>query len=141
MSDTVMSEVEDLLEQWSKAYRAKDVETLLGFVIGEDVQLVGTGADEVRFGLDELRAQAERDFTQADEASMTFSNLRVATAGDAAFAYCDVRVAGSAGGHSFDMPGLRSTFGLVRAGDGWRIVQAHLSMADGAQAEGSSFEG
>lgn len=141
MSDTVTAEVEDLLQQWSEAYRAKDVDTLLGFAIGDDVQLVGTGVDEVRFGLDEYREQAERDFTQADEASMTFSNLRVATVGDAVFAYCDVRVTGSAGGQSFDMSGLRATFGLVRTGDGWRIVQSHLSTPDSAEPEGSSFEG
>jgi ketosteroid isomerase-like protein len=105
------------------------------------VQLVGTGADEVRFGLDEYRAQAERDLTQAEEASMTFSNLRVVAVGDTAFAYGDVRVAGSAGGQAFDMYGLRATFGLVHTGDGWRIVQSHLSTPDSAQPEGSSFEG
>jgi ketosteroid isomerase-like protein len=141
MSDTVTAEVEDLLKQWSQAYQAKDIDRLLGFAIGDDVQLVGTGADEVRFGLDEYRAQAERDLTQAEEASMTFSNLRVVSVGDTAFAYCDVRVAGSAGGQAFDMSGLRATFGLVRTGDGWRIVQSHLSTPDSAQPEGSSFEG
>jgi ketosteroid isomerase-like protein len=140
MSDTVTAQVEDLLQQWSQAYRAKDIDGLLGFAIGDQVQLVGTGVDEVRFGLDEYRAQAERDLSQADEASMTFSNLQVTTVGDAAFAYCDVRVAGSAGGQSFDMSGLRATFGLVRTGEGWRLVQSHLSTPDSAQPEGSSFE-
>jgi ketosteroid isomerase-like protein len=96
---------------------------------------------EVRFGLDEYRRQAERDLTQADEASMTFSNLRVTTVGDVAFAYCDVRVAGSAGGQAFDMSGLRFTGGMARTPDGWRMVQPHLSTPDSAQAEGSSFEG
>ncbi len=38
MSDTVTAEVQDLLQQWSEAYRAKDVDTLLGFAIGDDVQ-------------------------------------------------------------------------------------------------------
>ncbi len=141
MSDTVTTEVEAVLNQWSEAYRAKDIDALVGFAIGDDVQLVGTGADEVRFGLDAYRAQAERDLTQADEASMTFSNLRVTTVGDVAFAYCDVRVAGSAGGQAFDMSGLRFTVGLARTADGWRMVQSHLSTPDSAQDEGSSFEG
>ena len=141
MSGPVAAEVPALIHRWAEAYRAKDIEELVGFAIGDEVQLVGTGADEVRFGLDEYRAQVERDLTQADEVAMSFLNLHIAEAGGAAFAYCHVRVAGSTGGQSFDMSGLRAAFGLVRTGEGWGIVQGHLSTPDSAQTEGSSFEG
>ncbi len=141
MSSTAVDEVEALLTEWSVAYRAKDVDALLKTAVGDDVQMIGTGADEVRFGLEEFRTQAERDFSQADETAMTFSNLHAARFGDAAFAYCDVTVSGSAGGQSFEMSGLRLTMGLVRTPDGWRMVQTHLSTPDSAQAEGQSFEG
>ncbi|WES63539.1 nuclear transport factor 2 family protein [Microbacter sp. GSS18] len=141
MSTTAVDEVEQLIAEWSDAYRARDIDALLRTAIGDDLQLVGTGADEVRFGLDEFRTQALRDFSQADEAAFTFTNMRVTTVGDAAFAYCDVAVAGSAGGQSFEMSGLRMTAGLVRTDDGWRFVQTHLSAPDSAQADGQSFEG
>ncbi|GAA1061522.1 nuclear transport factor 2 family protein [Agromyces bracchium] len=140
MSDTAVDEVEAVLREWAEAYRARDMGALLRNAIGDDVQLVGTGADEVRFGLDEYRAQATRDFSQADDAEFRLSNLRVTAIGGAAFAYCDVTASGSAGGQPFEMSGLRMTVGLVRTDDGWRFVQTHLSAPDRAQAEGRSFE-
>jgi ketosteroid isomerase-like protein len=141
MSTTGVSEIEAVLDDWLAAYRDRDIDALLALAVGDDVQLVGTGGDEVRFGLAEYRAQAERDFSQADEARFTVSNLHVAQFGDSAFLYGDVGVSGSVGGQSFDMSGLRMTAGLVRTPEGWRFAQTHLSAPDGAQAEGSSFEG
>lgn len=139
MSDDITAEVQALMEQWMDHYKAKDADALVRLASGDDVVVVGTGADEVRFGLAEFRAQAERDFSQADEVEMVVDNLRVTPAGDAAFAYCDITVSGTAGGQSFEMAGLRCTFGLVSTDQGWRIAQAHLSAPHADQAEGSSF--
>ncbi|GLI28941.1 hypothetical protein ARHIZOSPH14_31830 [Agromyces rhizosphaerae] len=138
MSSTAVNEIEGVLQEWSTSYKAKDIDALMDMAVGEDAQLVGTGADEVRFGLAEYRTQAERDFAQAD-ADMRFSNVHATIIGDAAFAYCDVTVAGSIGDQTFEMPGLRLTVGLVRTDDGWRFVQTHLSAPAGGQAEGQSF--
>jgi uncharacterized protein (TIGR02246 family) len=139
VDDSVTSEVEVLIQQWMDHYRAKDVDGLVSLMNGDDIVLVGTGADEVRFGLAEFRAQAERDFSQADEVDISFDNLRVQAAGDAAFAYCDITITGSAGGEAFEMSGLRFTSGLIRTEQGWRIAQAHLSAPNMGQAEGNSF--
>lgn len=141
MSNTAVDEIQAVLEDWMSAYRAKDMDGLERTAIGDDIQLVGTGADEVRFGLAEFREQAMRDFSQADELDMVFTDIRSTVIDNAAFVYCDVTVSGSAGGQSFEMSGLRLTLGLVRTPDGWRFVQTHLSSPDGAQDEGSSFEG
>lgn len=129
-----------LLQQWLACYRAKDVEGILALASGDDVVMVGTGADEVCFGLAALRAQTLRDFSQSDALDMTFSRVRVAVGGDAAaFVYCDVVVTGSAAGAAFEMPGLRLTAGLVRSAQGWRFAQMHLSAPNAAQDAGSSF--
>lgn len=139
MTNPTGDEVRAVLDRFLELYRAKDSGGLLGLVT-DDTMLVGTGADEVRFGRDGFRAQAERDFSQADEMSMTYDDLRVSVVGDVAFAYASVRVAGSAGGEDFEMSGLRATFALVRGADGWKLAQMHLSVSDSAQDEGSSFE-
>lgn len=117
-----------------------DSDGVLALFAGDDTVLVGTGADEVRFGMAETRMQVERDLSQADDVSFGIENLRVNVFGDAAFAYADATFAGSAGGTSFEIPG-RWTTGLVRTGDGWRIVQFHVSAAYEEQAEGESFPG
>jgi ketosteroid isomerase-like protein len=139
MDDSVTSEVHALFQRWMGYYNAKDVDALVSLASGDDIMLVGTGVDEVRFGLAEFRAQAERDFSQADDVDISFDNLRVIAAGDAAFAYCDIHITGSAGGEAFEMSGLRFTSGLIRTGQGWRIAQVHLSAPNVGQAEGSSF--
>ncbi len=137
------AEIAALLQKWANGYRAKDAVGLLALVSGdEDVVMVGTGADEVCFGLAALRTQIARDFSQAGELDTTFSNLRVTLAGDAAaFAYCDVVVTGSVAGEAFAMSGLRLTAGLMRTAQGWRFAQMHLSAPNGAQDEGRSFQG
>ena len=94
---------------------------------------------EVVLGIAAFRQHSERDFAQSGDLSMTLDNLRVSTFGDAAFAYCDVTVSGTAGGEAFQMPGLRCTFGLVRTAEGWRFAQTHLSAPASGQEQGSSF--
>jgi ketosteroid isomerase-like protein len=139
MSDTAAREVADAVRRFMAAYDAKDAEALQALVVGDEIVLVGTGSDEVVFGLASFRKQTERDFSQADDLMMAVDNLRVHTFGDAAFAYCDVTVSGTAGGQAFQMPGLRCTLGLVRTADGWRFAQSHLSAPAGGQEVGSSF--
>ena len=109
-------------------------------MLSDLVVLVGTGADEVRFGLAAAREQLERDFGQTDDVELTFDNLRINPAGDSvAFVYGDAVVAGWAGGEAFEMSGLRFTFGLIRTALGWRFAQVHVSVPNAAQDDGSSI--
>lgn len=115
-----------------------DADGVVALFTGDDAVVVGTGADEVRFGLADIRAQVERDMSQADEISVVMENPRFNIAGDAAFVYTDARFVGSAGGESFELP-VRWTVGLINAEDGWKVAQFHVSVAYGEQAEGESF--
>lgn len=115
-----------------------DAEGVVALFAGDESVVVGTGADEVRFGLNEIRSQVERDISQADEISVVLENQRTSVAGDAAFVYADARFVGSVGGESFELP-ARWTAGLVHTEDGWQVMQCHFSVAYGEQAEGESF--
>ena len=77
-------------------YAAKDADGVVGTFAGDDIGLVGTGADEVRVGEAEARVQVERDMSQADELSLAIDNVRTHVSGDAAFPYADVVFRGSA---------------------------------------------
>ncbi len=136
--EQVTAEVRAVLHQMAERYGAMDADGVVAAFVGEDTVVVGTGVDEVRFGLAEVRAQVERDMSQADELALGVENLSVKVFGDAAFAYGDVTFTGSAGGASFEIA-ARWTTGLVRTSDGWRIAQFHLSVPYGEQAEGESF--
>jgi len=129
-----------VLEQFSQRYSARDVDGVLALFDGEGPVVVGTGPDEVRFGLAEIRAQVERDIAQADEIGMTFSDLRVSEAGDTAFAFATGAFKGVVHGQAFELP-VRLTFGLVQSEDAWLVRQFHVSVAFGEQEEGESFPG
>lgn len=138
--EQVIAAIRGVVNQMAEGYGAMDADAVMAAFAGEETVLVGTGADEVRFGLAEARAQVERDMSQADELSIGVENLRVNVVGDAAFAYADFAFRGSAGGDSFEIP-VRATIGLVLTGGGWRIAQFHVSVAYGEQVEGESFPG
>ena len=136
--EQVKAAIEAVLERVAERYAAGDVDGVVALFAGEESLIVGTGADEVRFGLAQIRAQVERDMTQADQMSMRFGDLMVRVAGEAAFAYADAAFAGSVGGEEFRLP-VRMTAGLVRADGDWRLAQFHVSVAYGEQPEGESF--
>ena len=129
-----------VLTQFGERYAAGDADGVLALFDGEESVVVGTGADEVRFGLAAIRAQVERDFSQADSIAMTFGDVRISEAGDAAFVYAAVAFEGVVDGETFRLP-ARLTLGLVRSGDEWHARQFHTSVAFGEQEAGESFPG
>lgn len=69
----------------SEAYTRRDIEGLLTTLMPDaDVFLYGTGPDEKRLGLAEIKAQAERDWSQTEAASFDLDWYIVSTAGTVA---------------------------------------------------------
>lgn len=132
------ADIRAVLDEMAARYAAKDADGVVATLAGDDVVLVGTGADEVRFGLADARAQVERDMAQADELSFQMDNVRINLVGEAAFVYADVVFAGIAAGSPFEIP-VRWTAGLLQTGDGWRFAQFHVSVPFGEQEQGESF--
>lgn len=135
--DQAISEIQHVLEEFIGRYGAMDTDGVVG-LFADDAVVVGTGADEVRFGLGEIRTQVERDMSQADEISIVMENPRFNVTGDAAFVCADALFVGSAGGESFELP-VRWTAGLTHQEDGWKFAQCHVSVAYGEQPEGESY--
>lgn len=132
--------VSAVMSEMAARYAAKDSDGVLELFADDEAVVVGTGFDEVRFGLAEIRAQVERDMAQADSLALHFSELRVNSLGDVALAYADAAFVGSVHGEELRLP-VRLTCALVRTGDGWRFAQFHSSVAFGEQAAGASYPG
>ena len=130
--------VSAVLSEMAARYGAKDADGVLELFAGNESVVVGTGIDEVRFGLAEIRAQLERDMAQAESLSLHFDDLRVNDLGYVALAYADAAFVGSVGGEELRLP-VRLTLALVRTGDDWRFAQFHSSVAFGEQAAGESY--
>lgn len=135
----VESAIRNVLDRFAQAYAAKDRDGLLRlFASGEDIQLVGTGADEIRLSHDEVRQQVERDFSQSDQLSVSYQEFRVSTVGDVAWALVRCTVTASAGGQNVVIDG-RLTAVFERRGDEWLFRQVHFSVPMAGQESGESF--
>ena len=133
-----VAEVRSVVYRMAECYGTKDVDGVLDTFVGEGSSLVGTGSDELRFGLAAVHLQIARDISEVDTLSFGMEAVRVDVFGDAAFAFANAVISATFGSEQFRFP-VRSTFGLVRTDDGWRIAQLHTSIAHRQQGEGRSF--
>lgn len=136
-TESVALEVAGLLDALASAYSAKLPDQAVE-LFTEDAVVVGTGADELRFGLEEVRTQIERDISQADALRATYSGLRVGAMGDVAWLYASLVAEVTIGEDEITMS-MRFTATAVRSDQGWRFSQAHFSLPFAEQAEGESF--
>lgn len=131
--------VQDTLQRLIRAYERRDMEAALAcFAPDGDVVMYGTGADEKRIGLDEIREQMERDWAQSESTAISFDESSVSAAGSVAWAAVDARFGFRIDGQEGTLP-ARISFVLERRQEKWYIVHAHFSTATAGQAEGESF--
>jgi ketosteroid isomerase-like protein len=132
-------EIFGAVEQLTKAYEARDVEAIAAlFVADPGTTVIGTGKDERRLGLAEIRMQIERDFAQSEGAKWKLGWRTVSHAGNFAWVAAEADLQVRAGGQSIAMP-LRMTAALEKKGDRWQFHQLHVSTPTPEQAEGQSW--
>lgn len=130
--------IRSVVYRMADRYGTMDPEGVMETFVDDHPSIIGTELDELRFGWAETHLQVVRDMSEVDELSMGMESLRVDVFGDAAFAFADAVISATAGDEHLRFP-VRSTFGMVRTEDGWRIAQVHTSVARSGQREGRSF--
>jgi ketosteroid isomerase-like protein len=119
----------------------QDMDGLMAcFAPDSESVMFGTGADEKRIGLAEIRFQAQRDWDQADAISMAFDWMSVSAAGPVAWVATDGAFKIRAGDQAFAMP-ARGTFVLEKRAGQWLVVHSHFSAPAAGQEEGESYPG
>lgn len=136
--EQAVAEVRAVVYRMAERYGAKDVDGIMETFVPESSSVVGTGLDELRFGTEAVRFQMARDTSEPDTLSFAIERLRVDAFDHSAFAFADAVFHATFGDADFRFP-VRTTFGLVRTADGWRIAQIHSSIAHLDQPEGQSF--
>ena len=127
------------LNKFNKTYEQRDMEGVLSFLIPDpDVIVIGTGPDEKRIGIDEIRLQLERDWSQTDAASIEILRHMISAAGKVAWITADIVVRAMAGVQEINLPS-RLTVVLEQRGKRWLIAQWHMSTPAAGQKEGKSF--
>ena len=129
------------LNQMAKAYAKRDLNGLLALWARDpDVSVIGTGIDEKRVGLAELKTQFQRDWAQSEAASLKFGKVSVSAAGPVAWLMSDVTFNVKTAGNESSFPG-RLTGVMEKRGRKWLWTQMHVSVPYGAQAVGQSWPG
>jgi len=127
------------LEEYASAYCAKDLKRLMAiFVDGEDVSLIGTGADELCSGRKAVASVFERNFRDATATQFKWQWKDIAIHGQAATVAITLNIHLTIEGESLVVP-VRWTVSLVKTDAGWKWVHRHASAAAGSQEEGSAY--
>jgi len=127
------------LEEYADAYCAKDLKRLMTiFVDGEDISLIGTGADELCSGREAVASVFERNFRDANATQFEWQWKGIAIHGKAATVAVTLNIHLIIEGESLVVP-LRWTVSLVKTDAGWKWVHRHASAAAGSQEEGSAY--
>ena len=133
------AEVMSILNKLIEGYESRDMDSVLScYAPDPDLVCIGTGVDEKRIGLNEVKAQLERDLAQSAAISVEQGWSSVSAAGSVAWVAADATIHVKASGQEISFPG-RLTAVLEKRGGKWLIVQRHFSVPDREQAAGESF--
>ncbi len=122
------AEIQSVLDQFCVAYGKKDIDALLSlFDADPHVLVIGTGEDEKRTGLAEIKIQFERDFCQSDKLTVEFENLAISEKDAVCWVAGDTNVYLTAEGRAMHVY-LRFTAVLNRQNGKWLFVQTHFSV-------------
>ena len=133
------SEVKKVLIHFGEAFSRRDMGSLSALIAPDpDVTFFGTGADEERVGLSEIKEQIQRDWAQSESASIDWTRLSVSAQGNVAWVAAHVTLKAKANGREMTFPG-RITVVMDKRDGQWLIDQWHMSVPMAGQEEGHSF--
>jgi ketosteroid isomerase-like protein len=99
----------------------------------------GTGLDEKRRGLAEIREQLIRDWSQSDSSRLAIIHIDHEQDGCFGWLAAELNVSVTSD-HEIQHLAARGTFVMERKhGDDWKILHMHVSLPSGEQAAGMSF--
>jgi ketosteroid isomerase-like protein len=131
--------VMSIMNQFAEAFGKRDVVASLALLAPDpDVVFIGTGGDEKRIGLADIKALFQRDFAQFEDASLKLVRPSVSAAGSVAWMVADLILRAKTGGREISLQ-ARSTAVLEERRDRWLIVQLHASLPAAGQKGGEAF--
>jgi len=122
------SEIQSVLDKFCEGYGNKDIDALLSlFDSDPDVLVIGTGEDEKRTGLEEIRIQFERDFRLSERLTVDFENVAISQQDSVCWVAGDTNVYFIAEAKAMHVC-LRFTAVLTQRDGKWLFVQTHFSV-------------
>ena len=127
------------LEEYAEAYCAKDIDRLMAvFDDGDDISLIGTGADELCAGRLAIEAVFLRNFSDATATKFAWDWKHVTVADGCAVVAITLTIQLDTQDGPLQVP-VRWTVSLVQRSGQWRWLHRHASSASVSQEEGTAY--
>ncbi len=124
---------------YAEAYCAKDTDRLMDlFEDGDDISIIGTGADELCAGKKQIRSLFERNFAEATAERFEWHWSQATVREAAAVIATTLTIHLDVAGEKIQVP-IRWTVGLAKIGGNWKWLHRHASSAAGGQATGTAY--
>ncbi len=134
-----VTEILETLDQYSATYAEHDLDGILAlFAPDPDIVVIGTGADEKRIGIEEVRQQFERNFNETEASSITWGWQHVSIVDGMAWVAADAVIAVRVAGKDTRFP-IRMTIILEQRHGFWLWVHRHASVPAAGQTMGRSY--
>ena len=122
----VEAEVKAFFDDFVKAYPKDDIDWYLSFWDqSPDLMVFGTG--EKWLGWEEYKSAPAEDRKKYDHITLDYDWLKINSYGSIAWLATEISLAISKGGEVMKLP-ARGTMVLIKKGERWSIIQAHISM-------------
>ena len=127
------------LDEYARTYCAKDIDGLMAlFDKGEDISVIGTGADELCVGPDQVRQLFLRNFGEATAKRFEWHWNHTVVVNDHAVVAMSLTIHLDVSGRPLQVP-VRWTVVLRRRGGQWTWLHRHASTAASGQDEGRAY--
>jgi ketosteroid isomerase-like protein len=134
-TDTVLATLDD----YARAYCAKDIDALMSvFDDSDDISVIGTGADELCSGRDQVRDLFLRNFSEAQADRFEWHWTHVSVDGDQAVVAIALTIHLELAGDSLQVP-IRWTVALRNNRERWRWIHRHASTPASDQSAGQAY--
>lgn len=122
----IIAEINEFFERFIKTYPKTDVNEYLS-LFSKDANLVMFGTGNKWVGYEEYKTAPQEDKDNYEDISIKFDWKKINYHGKIAWIAAEVTVTLKPDGQKVSIPG-RLTGVLKKTGDGWLIVQGHISV-------------
>lgn len=127
------------LDEYARTYCAKDIDGLMAvFDERDDISVIGTGADEICVGRDQVRRLFLRNFSEATARLFEWRWNHVSITNDHALAAVTLTIHLEMAGDALEVS-VRWTVVLRCLDDHWVWLHRHASTAASGQSEGRAY--
>lgn len=129
---------EEVFLKFCKYLNERNMDKLLS-LFKDDATALGTGRDEYRIGIDEIKAQFQRDWSQSESGHFSMTKHVHSSSDGKTWGSCEFLAKIIIDGKEHSFPHLRASIFLEEVDGEMKIAHLHSSFADPMQEEGDSF--